>query len=378
MAAKSWDHEEAYELYREIQRKPIYYAKQAASIRDQYYSSLTYSKNIFIPLTYWCRNNCQYCQFRRLTGVPYLSETEIQNQLDQAKMLKSPEILFTMGEKPEDHYPAARNWLDIHGYSSTIDYLVHVCEMTLNAELLPHSNPGVVTYSELEKLAEVNASMGLMLETFSKRLQLPGYAHASSPTKDPEKRLEVIRNAGKLQIPFTTGILVGIGETSEEMIAGILAIHELSEEYQHIQEVIIQNLVIPEAIEKTSALRSCPPKKFHAAVVLARILLNPEISVQVPPNLNRGFEEQLIALGINDWGGISEFTIDHVNPQASWPEYKHLKKVTEERGFELVERLPVYPKFINSRWLRPGVLPIVRKLQLELEDHLQQPKNHLD
>lgn len=371
LTAESLNREEAYELYQEIQRNPGYYAKRAASVRDRHYVSLTFSKNLFIPLTYWCRNDCLYCQFRRTSGNPYFAEEEVQQLLYQGRMLKCPEILFTMGEKPEDRFSTARQWLDTHGYSSTIDYLIHCCKMALEAELLPHSNPGILPYSELAKLADVNASMGLMLETFSKRLQLPGHAHAKSPTKNPEKRLDVIRNAGKLKIPFTTGLLVGIGESPEELVDGILALHEVNERYNHIQEVIIQNVVIPETTGKAPKLQSCPPEKLFSAVILARMLLDPKISIQVPPNLNAGFEEQLISSGINDWGGISQVTIDHVNPRAPWPEYKHLKEVSEKSSFNLLERLPVYPNFINSQWLRPKVFPIAKKWQQKLEGQLQ-------
>ncbi|MHA2233674.1 MAG: 7,8-didemethyl-8-hydroxy-5-deazariboflavin synthase subunit CofG [Candidatus Hodarchaeales archaeon] len=349
MTAESLNREEANELYQEIQLNPEHYAKRAAAVRDSHYMSLTVSKNLFVPLTYWCRNDCLYCQFRRTSGNPYISEEEVQQLLYQGRMMKCPEILFTMGEKPEDHFSIARQWLDTHGYSSTIDYLVHCCKMALKAELLPHSNPGVLTYSELAKLANVNASMGLMLE----------------------KRLNVIRNAGKLKIPFTTGLLVGIGETSEELVDGVLAIQEVNERYNHIQEVIIQNVVIPESTEKAPKLQSCPPERLFSTVILARLLLNPKISIQVPPNLNKGFEEQLITSGINDWGGISQVTIDHVNPRAPWPEYNHLKEISEKCGFNLLERLPVYPKFINSQWLRPKVFPIAKKWQQKLESQLQ-------
>jgi len=277
-----------------------------------------------------------------------------------------------MGEKPEDRFQAARDWLELHGYTSTIDYLIHVCEMALELEFLPHSNPGVLTHSELSKLAEVNASMGLMVECVSGRLLLPGQAHEGSPTKDPNIRLRVIEDAGRLGIPFTTGLLIGIGESSDETVDGILAIRDLHEKFGHIQEVIIQNLVLPESNKRTSIFRSCPPEKLKSVVILARLLLNPDISIQVPPNLNRGIEEQLIALGINDWGGISQVTIDHVNPQAPWPEYQHLSAISQNGGFQLVERLPVYPAFINSRWLRPKVLLIAEKLQQQLESQFQE------
>ncbi|MHA2494213.1 MAG: 7,8-didemethyl-8-hydroxy-5-deazariboflavin synthase subunit CofG [Candidatus Hodarchaeales archaeon] len=375
MTAENMNFKEAYGLYQEIQRNTAFYAKQAVAIRDKQYANLSYSKNYFIPLTYWCRNDCLYCQFRKTTGVPYISVTEVQACLEEAKKTNCSEILITMGEKPEERFLAARTWLESHGYASTIDYLIHICEMALDADLLPHSNPGVLTYSELEKLANVNASMGLMLETTSQRLLSPGYAHAKSPTKNPEKRLEVIRNAGKLRIPFTTGLLIGIGETSKEIVDGIFAIRELNNQYNHIQEVIIQNLVIPKSWEKVPSLQSCSPEKLQSVVILARLLLNPTISVQVPPNLNRGFEEQLITSGINDWGGISQVTIDHVNPQAPWPEYKHLEDISQRHGFVLAERLPVYPNFVNSHWLRPNVLSIAKKRQLALEIQAQQLQN---
>ncbi|MFQ5980996.1 MAG: 7,8-didemethyl-8-hydroxy-5-deazariboflavin synthase subunit CofG [Candidatus Heimdallarchaeota archaeon] len=371
LTAESLSREEAYELYQEIQQNPGHYAKKAAAVRDKHYLSLTVSKNLFVPLTYWCRNDCLYCQFRRTSGKPFLSEEEVQQLVNQGRTMKCPEILFTMGEKPEDHFSNARQWLDTHGYSSTIDYLVQCCKIALEAGLLPHSNPGVLTYSELARLANVNASMGLMLETYSKRLQLPGQAHAKSPTKNPEKRLDFIRNAGKLKVPFTTGLLIGIGETSEELVDGILAIHEVNERYSHIQEVIIQNVVMPETTSRAPNLQSCPPEKLFSAIILARLLLDPEISIQVPPNLNKGFEEQLITIGINDWGGISQVTIDQVNPRAPWPDYKHLQEISEKYGFNLLERLPVYPRFINSHWLRPKVFPIAKKWQQKLENQLQ-------
>ncbi len=362
-------HKEAYDLYEDILEKPLAYAQQAASLRDRYYSSLSFSKNFFIPLTHWCRNQCLYCQFRKETGSPYLSEKEILSLINQAKKANCSEVLLTLGEKPEQKYPLAQKWLEENGYKSTVDYLITICTKILDNGLLPHSNPGVINSSELQKLAQVNASLGLMIESTSTRLLEEGNVHAKSPTKNPKVRLQVIDNAGKLKIPFTTGLLIGIGETPKETINGLLKINDLFKKYKHIQEVIIQNLVLPLTKQEELDIKVCSFEKIQSVTILARLLLSPEISIQVPPNLNKGFETKLIDSGINDWGGISPVTNDYVNPGTEWPTIDELKRISRSKGLNLTERLPVYPHFINSGWLRPKVLPIAKVWQERQGNH---------
>jgi FO synthase len=332
----------------------------ASIIRDNNKGKrITYSRKIFIPLTNICRNRCGYCNFRK---EPSDNDAEIMKPSKVLSFAKAgskahcTEALFTLGEKPEQKYPEFNEELKRLGYSSTLEYLGDMCEMVIKKEgLLPHSNPGVMTKSELANLKEVNASMGLMLENVSNRLCNKGGPHEFSPGKIPELRLATIENAGQLKIPFTTGLLIGIGEFPEEIIDSLYSIKELNEKYGHIQEIIIQNF---RAKPKTPMASHPEPtvKNIAKTIALARLIFLGKMNIQAPPNLSNEYGAYLSA-GINDWGGISPVTKDFINPEAPWPEISFLKRITEQKGFELKARLPIYPEFIlNKAHLLPKSL----------------------
>ncbi|MFX0091145.1 MAG: 7,8-didemethyl-8-hydroxy-5-deazariboflavin synthase subunit CofG [Candidatus Hodarchaeota archaeon] len=321
---------------------------------------ITYSPSIFLPITKWCRNNCTYCAFRDITSPPYLGKARIEKSLRLAQKLKIREVLLTLGEKPEEQFPLARSWLQEHNYESTVEYLVDICELVLKRGLIPHTNAGVLTYNELVDLKSVNGSMGLMLETTADLSGL-NQAHEFSPYKTPSKRLQFLKNAGKLKIPFTTGLLIGIGEGTADIIQSLEEIRQLYYQYRHIQEVIIQNFVP----HPHTPFQNKPPPftDFYLQVVaVARLILPGAISLQVPPNLNRGKEPLLLACGINDWGGISPVTPDYVNPsiETSWPEIENLTQITEKAGFILKKRWCVYPSYQEPPWVSANVKNIIK------------------
>jgi len=318
---------------------------------------ITYSKNVFLPLTDICRNECGYCTFKKTPEDEdariLMTEAEIFGILNEADKYGCKEALFTFGERPEET-DAVKAALEDCGFRSMIDYLYYICNETLKRTgLLPHSNPGVLEKKELKKLKEVNASMGLMLETASKRL-MKTIAHEKSPGKDPDLRIKTIENAGKLKIPFTTGLLIGIGETLEERAESLLEIKRLNDKYGHIQEIIIQNfkpkLGIPMESWKEPSLM-----EMIKMVAVTRLLF-PETGVQVPPNLNKKNAQVFLLAGADDWGGVSPITKDYVNPEAPWPQLKYLKAMTEEMGLFLEERLPVYKKFISDEFLSAKIM----------------------
>ncbi|MCP8317425.1 MAG: 7,8-didemethyl-8-hydroxy-5-deazariboflavin synthase CofG, partial [archaeon] len=324
----------------------------ASMIRDNCKGKrITYSRKIFIPLTNICRNRCGYCGFRK---EPDDNDAEIMKPSKVLSFAKAgskahcTEALFTLGEKPEQRYQEVSEELKRLGYNSTLEYLRDMCEIVIKKTgLLPHSNPGVMEKSELADLKEVNASMGLMLENVSNRLCDKGGPHEFSPGKRPELRLATIENAGQLKIPFTTGLLIGIGEFPDEIIDSLYAIKEINEKYGHIQEIIIQNF---RAKPKTPMESHPEPnvKDIVKTIALARLIFLGKMNIQAPPNLSNEYGAYLSA-GINDWGGISPVTKDFVNPEAPWPEIKALKRITEQKGFELKARLPVYPEFILNK-----------------------------
>jgi FO synthase len=309
---------------------------------------VTFSKKVFVPLTTLCRDYCGYCTFRRDPGEPgahTMTPEEVVTLVQAGGRLGAKEALFSLGDKPEARFPEQRAFLRRHGHRTTLGYLRAMCELTLRqSPLLPHANPGVMGERDLAALREVNASMGLMLETLSERLLAPGLAHDRAPDKVPARRLKTIELAGKLQIPFTTGILIGIGETPRERVDALAAIRDLHERYGHIQEVIIQNFRAKPRIP----MRDAPEPAFEdllRTLAVARLLLGPDVNVQAPPNLSPGAYPRLLAAGLNDWGGISPLTIDHIHPEAPWPLIPELRRATESLGFVLRERLAVYPEF---------------------------------
>ncbi|MBI4594008.1 MAG: 7,8-didemethyl-8-hydroxy-5-deazariboflavin synthase CofG [Candidatus Rokubacteria bacterium] len=309
---------------------------------------VTFSKKVFVPLTTLCRDSCGYCTFRRDPGEPgahSMSPDEVVALAQAGGRLGAKEALFSLGDKPEARFPEHRAFLRRHGHRTTISYLRAMCALTLReSPLLPHVNPGLMAERDLAELREVSVSMGLMLETVSERLLGPGLAHDNAPDKVPARRLKTIALAGKLQIPFTTGILIGIGETPPERVDALCAIRELHERYGHVQEVIVQNFRAKPRIP----MRHHPEPRFEdllRTVAVARLLLGPDVNLQAPPNLSPGAWARLLAAGLNDWGGISPLTIDHINPEAPWPQIPELRRATEGAGFVLRERLAIYPEY---------------------------------
>jgi FO synthase len=323
---------------------------------------VTYSPKVFIPLTKLCRDVCHYCTFAappKRGERAYLTADEVLAIARAGAEAGCKEALFTLGDKPERRYRVARAELAELGCETTIEYLVRMCRLVLDETgLLPHANPGVMTRQELAALRAVTASQGIMLETASDRLSERGGPHFGSPDKLPAARLKTLRLAGELRIPFTSGILIWIGETRRERIEALLAIRELHERYGHIQEVIVQNFrAKPATLMADRAEPSLDELLWTAAV--ARLVLGAEMNVQCPPNLSYDDFPRLLAAGINDWGGVSPVTIDHVNPEAPWPEIERLTAATHAAGLELAPRLPVYPEYLDSAWLDPDVLPRV-------------------
>jgi FO synthase len=312
-------------------------------------TTVSYSPKVFVPLTMLCRDRCHYCTFAKPPARlerPFLSPEEAVAIAEAGRRLGCKEALFTLGDRPEDRYEVAREWLAARGYGSTLDYVRAVAIRVIEETgLLPHLNPGVMSYEELARLKHVAPSMGLMLETSSDRLTQRGGPHVGSPDKVPAVRLRTIEDAGRLAIPFTTGILVGIGETPRERAASLLAIRDLHRRYRHVQEVIVQNF----RAKPGTAMQHAPEpgdEEFLAAVATARVVLGPRMSVQAPPNLSdRDRQLRLLDAGINDWGGVSPLTPDHVNPERPWPQIEALEAVTAERGLVLRERLTIYPSF---------------------------------
>jgi FO synthase len=321
----------------------------AGSLRDLGHGRrVTYSRKVFVPLTMLCRDVCHYCTFAQPPAKlerPYLSPEDVVAIAKAGGRAGCKEALFTLGDRPEARYEVARTWLTERGYHSTLDYLravsIRVIEET---GLLPHLNPGIMSYEDLARLKHVSASMGLMLEQSSDRLTERGMPHHGSPDKVPAVRLRTIEDAGRLGIPFTTGILVGIGETVPERVASLFAIRDLHRRYRHVQEVIVQNF----KAKPGTRMHDRPEpdtEEFLATVATARVVLGPRMHLQAPPNLSDPHYPRLLDAGIDDWGGVSPVTPDHVNPEAPWPRLEDLRRRTAERGFELRERLCVYPEY---------------------------------
>jgi len=319
---------------------------------------ITYSRNVFIPVTRLCRNRCGYCTFRRdEVKLPILPPEDIMGRLKKAESYGCKEALFTFGEAADQLEPVM-DQLERLGYNNMVEYLFYICQETLdNTLLLPHTNMGILKYKELKMLREVNASMGLMLETSSPRL-METIAHKNSPGKDPKLRIKTIEDAGKLRIPFTTGLLIGIGETIDERVESLLELRRIQDKYGHIQEIIIQNFKSKPGIP----MEDYPEPTLLEMIKMVAVskMLFPDVSIQVPPNLNRETCEIFLLAGADDWGGISPLTRDYVNPEAPWPEIGELERITRKAGFKLKERLPVYSKFISDEYLSEMVLEKVR------------------
>src|SRR5438132_9141473 len=320
---------------------------------------ITFSKKVFIPLTTLCRDYCSYCTFRKDPGQPgahFMTPDEVLAFAERGRQAGCKEALFSLGDQPEKIFPEAREFLRAQGYARTLDYLAAMCELALDKTgLLPHANPGVMDHAALVRLKNSNASVGLMLENVTSRLMRDGLPHAKAPDKVPALRLRTIEEAGKLNIAFTTGILIGIGETMEERIDSLFAIRTLHEKYGHIQEAIIQNFrakpEIPMAADPEPSLEN-----MLRTIAIARLILGPHMNIQAPPNLSYGDFPLLLEAGINDWGGISPVTKDFINPEAAWPQIARLQAETESRGFTLRERLALYPEFVHrDEFLSPSL-----------------------
>jgi FO synthase len=336
---------------------------EARALRAEGHGRLvTYSPKVFIPLTKLCRDVCHYCTFARPPRRgerAYLSIDEVLDIARAGAAVGCREALFTLGDKPELRYRVAREELQALGCETTLEYLARAAEAVLvETGLLPHLNPGVMTRDDVRELRRVSASMGLMLETTSPRLSERGGPHFGSPDKLPDRRLETIAAAGMERVPFTTGLLIGIGESRAERVDALLAIRELAKRYGHVQEVIVQNF---RAKPGTRMADAAEPEleELLWTIAVARIVLGPDAHLQAPPNLSIGDFPRLLDAGIDDWGGVSPVTIDHVNPEAPWPELERLRRATESRGLELAPRLPVYPDWIAGEWIDSGVMPSV-------------------
>jgi FO synthase len=311
---------------------------------------ITYSRKVFIPLTNLCRDYCGYCTFRRDPGQPgahTMTPEEVLRVARQGEKLGCTEALFSLGDKPELIFPEMRETLRKLGYRSTLNYLEAMCELVLReTSLLPHPNPGLMGAEWIARLSAVSPSMGLMLETTNDALLAPGAAHDNAPDKIPAKRLRTIEEAGKQGVPFTTGILIGIGESAEDRVEALIAIRDLHRRYGHIQEVIIQNFRAK--LEIPMANRPEPTRGEMLRTIAVARLLVPEVNLQAPPNLSDPDYEELLDAGINDWGGVSPLTPDFINPERPWPHLQELERRTQAKGFELRQRLPVYPEFMEQ------------------------------
>ena len=340
----------------------------AGRLRDEGHDRhVSYSRKVFIPLTHLCRDVCHYCTFAerpRAGRSAYLSPDEVLAIARAGATAGCTEALFTLGDKPEMRYRSAREALDALGYETTIDYLQAMCALVLRETgLLPHANPGVMSRSEMAGLRKVSASQGVMLESLSARLCEPGGVHYGSPDKRPEARLQTLQAAGELRVPFTTGILIGIGETQAERLEALFAIRDLHRRFGHVQEVIVQNF---RAKPGTKLAGAAEPdlNDLIWSIAAARLILGPAMNIQAPPNLSPGVYPRLIAAGINDWGGISPVTPDRVNPEAPWPAIAELAERTAAEGKVLVHRLPIYPSYTRdlATWLAPEIATQARRL----------------
>ncbi len=339
----------------------------AGASRDSMHGrTLTYSPKVFLPVTNLCRDRCTYCTFRRDpegAGEWTMTPDEIRDWSRRGHELGCIEALMCLGDKPEIAFRGFRDFLETHGVGSTAEYVELACSVSLTEGLLPHTNAGLLSKTEMERLRPLNVSMGLMLENISPRLRDRGMPHHHAPDKEPVRRLRMIREAGQLAIPFTSGILVGIGETEAERVASLLALRRVHGELGHIQEIIVQNFRAKECTGMAGA-PELTEEEMVRTVALARIILGPQMNLQAPPNLSPDNLAQLIRAGINDWGGISPLTKDYVNPEAAWPAVTALRTLCNENGFALEPRLPVYDEYLTEDWMAPGMLAAAERVRL--------------
>ncbi|RMW38794.1 MAG: 7,8-didemethyl-8-hydroxy-5-deazariboflavin synthase subunit CofG [Nitrosopumilus sp.] len=337
------------EIYHNALKDPRELFSTAQNLREKYKgNSVTFSKKAFLNIVNLCKDSCSYCTYKaepEEEKLSLMSKQQIIELLELAKKYRCVEALFVTGEQPEQRYEEARDWLKENGFSSTSEYLIHASEIALEKGLFPHTNAGNLNLDEMRELKKTNVSMGLMLENISERLTEKGMPHYLAASKRPKARLEILENSGKLRIPMTTGILVGIGETIEEIIDSLLAIKGLHQKYGNIQEVILQNFQ-PKQDTRMKDEPSADEKYFKTIVAISRIMM-PEMNIQIPPNLSPKSYQSFLSVGINDWGGISPLTPDFVNPEFSWPDIRKVDENSKKAGFDLKCRLPIYPEFFS-------------------------------
>ncbi len=344
--SKSIKKEEISELAKNVPKKIIF--ELASSLRNKKKGkNVSFSKKAFFNIINLCKDTCSYCTYKAEPTDTKLSMMNVESVKELAKLAKKyncTEALFVTGERPEQRYSEAKKWLKNEGFSSTPEYLIHCSEIILNEGIFPHTNAGNLTKMEMKELQKSNVSMGVMLENSSLRLRGKGMPHENAPSKEPKVRLNVLKNAGELKIPMTTGILVGIGEKIDECIQSILDIKQIHEKYGNIQEIILQNFH-PKPKTLMYDHRTPEDDYFKMVIALCRILM-PGTNIQIPPNLSPKNYHEFLTIGINDWGGISPITSDYVNPEFSWPNIQNVEKRCNELGFSFKARFPVYPEFI--------------------------------
>ena len=359
LEGKSVSRQDIIEIYQKSVENPNDLFQVSQNLRKKYKkNSVTFSKKAFFNIVNLCKDTCSYCTYKSEPGeakLSLMSKQQITELLTLAKKYKCVEALFVTGEQPEQRYQEARDWLKENGFKSTVEYLIHSSEIALEMGLFPHTNAGNLNYEEMKELKKTNVSMGVMLENVSERLTEKGMPHHLAASKRPKARLEILENSGKLGIPMTTGILVGIGETIEEIIDSLFAIKQLDDKHGNIQEVILQNFQ-PKPDTKMKDEPSADEKYFKLVVALSRIIM-PQMNIQIPPNLSPKSYQSFLSVGINDWGGISPLTPDFVNPEFSWPEISKVDEYSKKAGFDLKCRFPIYPEYFSfvSKELRDKI-----------------------
>lgn len=340
---------------------------EARRLRDEGHGkTITFSKKVFVPLTTLCRDRCTYCTFAKPPGGggEYLEPEEVLSIVTAGERSGCTEALVTLGDRPEDRWDQARRFLEEKGHESTLDYVQEMTELIASeTAVFPHANPGLMSEDDIRNLRPSNPSMGLMLENISPRLMDPGMPHFDCPDKNPVLRMRTIEAAGRAAVPFTSGILVGIGETNREIVDSLMALNEANSRSRHLQEIIIQNFRAKDDTRMRASAEPIPAY-FARVVAVARWIFGQEMNIQVPPNLTERYETYLDA-GINDWGGVSPLTIDWVNPEQPWPHLEELEARTTAAGFELRPRLPVYPEFLGRDWIDEELLTAI----LEVADN---------
>lgn len=351
--------QEVIEIYKKAAKNPNDLFQVSQNLRRKFKKDyVTFSKKAFFNIVNLCKDTCSYCTYKSEPGeakLSLMSKQQISELLSLARKYRCVEALFVTGEQPEQRYQEARDWLKENGFKSTAEYLVHSSELALGMGLFPHTNAGNLNYEEMKELRKTNVSMGIMLENVSERLTEKGMPHHLAASKRPKARLEILENSGKLGIPMTTGILVGIGETIEEIVDSLFAIKQLNDKHGNIQEVILQNFQ-PKPDTRMKDEPSADEKYFKLVVALSRIIM-PQMNIQIPPNLSPKSYQSFLSVGINDWGGISPLTPDFVNPEFSWPKIDKVEENSKKAGFDLKCRFPIYPEYFSfiSKELRDKI-----------------------